>query len=94
MNWKRIIGVLLVGAGLLVLALNLNWLHLLTQQTWATDLLAKPVVAKAMRHMQTGKAYNPFATVPLALGMILLLWSLKRKRKDAALLPGRAGEAC
>jgi hypothetical protein len=110
MNWKRIIGVLLVGAGLLVLALNLNWLHLVAQQKWAadllakpavakamrylqTDLLAKPVVAKAMRYAQTGKAYNPVAVAPLALGMILLLWSFQRKRKDTALLPGPAGEA-
>jgi hypothetical protein len=45
---------------------------------------------QVLRYLETGKAYkSPAVLAPLALGLILLVWSFKRKRNVAALLPGQ-----
>lgn len=87
MNWKRILGGLVVLLGVLLLALNLQWVRVpvaIADHPAVKSLAARPPVARALALLHTGKAYNPVALGLLVAGGGLLVWSFTGRKPAAA----------
>src|SRR5437773_7963795 len=89
MTWRRILGLLLIGAGLLVLTLKLA--HVFDPAPAAGRLAAKmsakasPRIAQAIGRVAPAKAaYALLIIVPMGLGGMLLLTSFGKKRAVGA----------
>src|SRR5689334_20818729 len=83
MTWKKIVGLLLVGAGLVVLALKLGHYYdpAPAIKRWSTK--ASPTVAKTIERLQPDRAVYIFLIgLPVCVGALLLLTS---KSKSTAL---------
>src|SRR5690349_6598557 len=91
MTWKKIVGLLLVGAGLVVLALKLGHYYdpAPAVKRWSTK--AGPAVAKAIDRIQPDRAVYIFLVgLPICAGALFLLGSKSKSapaEKAAALEP-------
>src|SRR4051794_2735665 len=83
MNWQRTVGLLLVGGGLVVLALKLG--HIYDPAPVIERLGAKggPKVTQAIRNAQPNRVvYGALVIFPVCLGAIFL-FSASRKTKES-----------
>jgi len=87
MTWKRIVGLLLVGAGLVILALKLGHYYDPTPAVKRLSTKAGPAVAKTIDRIQPDRAVYIFLIgLPVCLGALFLFLS-KGESKAAEKVP-------